>query len=184
MFPYLSVRASLAFVALFAFDNLLGQWLHFVGYDSLTLLKDAYAYASTRISEVKFVDFQLLEIVAWFSIGAWGVRLILGLIFLKQYDARFGAVSARLSTKVYGALFVGAAGLWAAVDVKTQLDTVEFQLLMANFPRVYFSLMSVMWFWSLWGISTSLWFIAWKLFRQNWPGAVLWREQNDPEERA
>jgi hypothetical protein len=167
-------QLPLVFVAIFAFSKSLGYVLHFIGYDDLVLLKAQYAYVSKTIGGISFIDFQLLEIVAWASIGIWGGRLLLGIVFLKQYDRYFLAVSETNSGKVYGAFILFAVSLYATISMQRHLAVPLFVFLMRNLPQVYFSLISIMWFSSAWGVTSASLFIIWKLFRQKRPGAVLW----------
>ena len=55
--------------ALFALHDVLGKGLHFAGLRHLILFQGQYAYVAGRIPGTKVVDFQLLEIVAFFSIA-------------------------------------------------------------------------------------------------------------------
>jgi hypothetical protein len=123
----------------------------------------------------------VLEIAILLSVGIWGLRLLLGLIFLKQYDRYFLIVSESHPGKVYGAFVLSVVGMWAAASVKQHLSIASMFLLMKQLPRVYFVFIATVWFWSIWGISASALFIIWKMFRQKWPWAVLWRDgqQND-----
>jgi hypothetical protein len=173
---YLLSRLPFVFLALFAFDQAIGDVFRFVGYDSLGLLKQQYAYASKRLADLRFVDFQILEVIVWFSIVTSVARLAFGLMFLKQYDRRFIMISEMPSIILYLALALFAGGLYCLIRIETNFNVPIVYLLMRELPRAYFVLISMMWVVSLFVISSTTSFIVWQLFRQNWPGAVLWSE--------
>jgi hypothetical protein len=162
------------FVILFVFDDFIGRLLHSIGYDSLILLQAQYLYVSSRLADIRFVDFQVLEITIWLSIAIWGSRFILGFVFLKQYDRFFMMFSEPHKIKVYGLFILGILGVYFMMNVKFTVAARLIFALMKYFPRAYFVLIATFLFWYLWMISVSLLFIVWKIFRQNRRGAVLW----------
>jgi hypothetical protein len=172
---FLLSRLPLVFIALFAFDNVIGDVFRLLGYDSLGLLKQQYAYASKRLPDLRFVDFQILKVVAWFSIIISCLRFVFGLMFLKQYDRRFAMISERSDIIYLGLIFFGSA-LYFLVNIQTHFNVPPVYLFMQQSPRIYFVLISSTLLWSLFLVSTSALFVIWKLFRQKWPGVVLWSE--------
>jgi hypothetical protein len=179
----LLVQMPIPFAFLFAFDDFVGRALHSIGYSNLVFLSAQYLSVSSKLPDIKFIDFQLLEIAIWLSLGICGLRVLLGVIFLKQYDRFFLIVSESHRGKVYGTFILGVAGLWAAAGMKQHLALTETFLLMKQMPRAYFIFISTIWFWSIWTISTSALFIIWKTFRQRWPWAVLWHDDQQAEGR-
>jgi hypothetical protein len=175
-FPYLAFFLPLIIAPLFIFDDDVGRTLHSIGYDDLVLLKGQYSFLLDRSIHVKFADFQILEIVAWFSIAIWTVRLLLGVIFLKEYDRRFLRISQVHHGEAYGALAMGAGGFYMATHVKLTFNAPAFLPLLRSLPQVYFWFMSWICFLSLSFVAIATLFLLWKLFRQKWRGAVLWHE--------
>ena len=96
--------------ALLALNDVFGKALHFPGLDRLILFQAQYAYVASRIPEPKIIDFQLLEMVALFSIAILGARVLIGIIYLKQYDGYFGEFSSTQSGKLYAVLPFAALG--------------------------------------------------------------------------
>jgi hypothetical protein len=172
----LLVQIPVLFAFLFAFDDLVGRVLHSIGYSNLVFLSAQYLSVSSKLPDIKLIDFQVLEIAILLSIGICGLRLLLGVIFLKQYDRFFLIVSESHRGKVYGVFILGVTGLWAAASMKQHLTLTETFLLIKQMPRAYFIFISTIWFWSIWAISASALFIIWKMFRQRWPWPVLWRD--------
>lgn len=175
-FPYLTFCMPLIIAPLFVFDDFVGQVLHSIGYNNLVLLRGQYAYASSKVDHLNFADFQILELVVWLSITIWGIRLFLGIIFLREYDRRFLRVSETHRGAVYGAPIMGVGGVYVSTDTELAFHAPAFLLLLRSVPELYFWIMSVLCFCSLWLFSAGTLFVIWKLFRQNWPGAVLWRD--------
>ena len=104
--------------ALLALNDVFGKALHFPGLDRLILFQAQYAYVASRIPEPKIIDFQLLEMVALFSIAILGARVLIWIIYLRQYDGYFGEFSSTQSGKLYAVLPFAALGLYATIDVQ------------------------------------------------------------------
>lgn len=177
----LVIQMPFVFALLFAFDDFTGRVLHLVGYNRLILLQQQYLYLSDRLSDIRFVDFQVLEIAIWLSVITWGLRLVLGVVFLKQYDKFFMTLSRPDKRKIYLALIIVIPVIYAQMDVKLAFDARLTFALMKFFPRAYFVLFATVLFWCAWTVSVTLLFIAWQILRQNWPGAVLWCD--DPQQK-
>ncbi len=177
----LLLQIPLVFALLFAFDDFVGRILHSIGYDNLVFLNVQYREISNKITEIKLIDFQILEIAIWLSIGICAARFLLGVIFLRQYDKYFLTVSKTHRGKVYGVFILGVVSLWAAASMNQHLTIASTVLLMKYFPRAYFIFMSTLWFWGIWMISISSLFVIWKVFRQSCPWTVLWSDDRQHE---
>jgi len=170
------------FALLFVFDDFIGRALHLLRYDHLILLQAQYLYLSNRLPDIRFVDVQVLEITIWLSIAIWGLRLILGALFLKQYDKFFMTFAEPNKLRAYAALIITIPVIYVLMDLKLAFGGRSTFMLMKYFPDAYFVLIATLLFWGLRIISANLLFITWKIFRQNWPGIVLWCD--DPQQNG
>ena len=97
---------------------------------------------------------------------------------MKQYDRYFREFSNPQSGKLYAVLPFAALGLYTTIDVQLHFGPALSTFVITSFPQLYFSVLSMMWFWALWMIASSALFIIWKLFRQYRPGAVLCSDES------
>lgn len=179
-----NLRFQIIFVvaALYALDDLAGRALQLAGYHDLLFYSRQYADVGSQNPSIKLVHFQLLEIIELFSVTFWGARVVAGLVYLKQYDRFFLGVSKRDDYwRLYVAPLLGVASLCITVYLAWPPGK-SFLLLMKSLPRVYFCMISIVWFGSLTWIASGVLFICWKLFRQCWPAAVLWRDPSQAQE--
>jgi hypothetical protein len=170
----LLLQMPFVFALLFVFDDFIDRVLRLIGYDHLVLLQPQYLYLSKRLTDIRFVDFQVFEITLWLSIAIWGLRLILEAAFLKQYDRFFMTFSEPNKLRAYAALIIAIPVIYALLDVKLAFAARLTFVLMKYFPDAYFVLFATLLFWCMRTISANLLFITWKIFRQNWPGVTLW----------
>ena len=140
------------------------------------MLREQYAIVSSKLPDVSFVDFQILEIIMFASIVIWVARFVLGLVFLRQYDGFYLMFPNLPPLKIYGALLFSPLGLTlvTAWSIKEQLATAASFFLMDHLPVIYFTFLACCWFSGCWAIAVTVQRVVWIIFRLKWPGAALW----------
>ena len=172
-----------------ALDHLVGYRNGFVSYFPFIRNQYLYLIKSQRMPNVDIAHFHILDVVIWIALLGWGTYLIVGIIFLKQYDDRFQKLSRVLAeiglSTIMGVIsgsyctimffFLLIIGLWIATDMPTLIRISEFNFMMTHFPRTYFCFISLLYYYSIAFIGMIGLNLTWKVFREKWPGAVLWR---------
>jgi hypothetical protein len=191
VFGYFLMGMFFALILMFAFEQMVDNVLWAIGYDTNTVsyfpfLRDLYSHlrASPRIGDLNLTYFHILDIAVSLSILVWGVWLAIGILFLKQYDAYFGVAVPRIVASYERKRFVLYVG-WSLMLSSPFLVTYllmqpklthdpEIAWLITNHPKVLFFILAMMYHFGGFLISFTVLFLAWKIFRDNWPGVVLW----------
>jgi hypothetical protein len=146
-------------------------------------IRDQYEYlvASQKIEHFDpsrhpaLADFHMLEIATWLAIALCATRLITGIAFLRQFDARYVILSRHFATKFFPLLIIWLAwGMYLITDLPLQTKTSYAVPMMAYVPKVYWALVAMLYVGGLYAMVQLLHFVTWQMFRQKWPWATLW----------
>jgi hypothetical protein len=123
----------------------------------------------------QLADFHMLEIATWLAIAMCATRLITGIAFLRQFDARYLILSRHFTTKLFPLLIIWlACGLYFLPDLQLHTKASYAVPMMAHAPKAYWSLAAMLYCGLPYAIVQLLHFVIWKVFRQKWPWARLW----------
>jgi hypothetical protein len=122
------------------------------------------------------IYFHVLDITVWISVAVWGIRLVTGVVFLRQYDALYLIVSRRLSKMplgfrwaFYSSVIWGASAILAITYVPVQpemLRHLEINFLVSYLPAAFVFLFALTYYVSGFLITEAALFLLWKLVRQ------------------
>ncbi|MGA9949989.1 MAG: hypothetical protein WBQ24_17200 [Xanthobacteraceae bacterium] len=135
------------------------------------------------------IYFHVLDITVWMSIAVWGIRLVTGTIFLKQYDALYLIVSRRLSDMPLGLRWAFYGGLawvvlatfaitYVPVQPKMFRDP-EINFVVSHFPGAFVFLFASTYYVFGFLLTEPTLFLLWKLVRQRRADSCLrraWRK--------
>lgn len=106
---YVFSGTLLAVALAFVFDELANRLLHLVGYSNLFVssfppIRNLYFYLSSSgaMESVSIADFHILDIFLWWSIALWALRLVTGLLYLKEHDDLYRVLSNHLAEQYPG----------------------------------------------------------------------------------
>jgi|HubBroStandDraft_4_1064222.scaffolds.fasta_scaffold202123_2 hypothetical protein len=185
-----------ASAAAFAFATPTNSFLRLIGYNDdfvsdFPAFRSLYFYlsASRVTTTVNIADFHILDVFLWWWIAVLAIRLISGVIFLKQWDDLYQAYSLGL-TQCYSRwrLFLMAVTgilLLFSPFTLTQprlINDWKFTFLIRHYPQLYFWSVAMVYFVVGFLFVEMLLFGLWKIFRQYWPGVVLWDQNAQSEE--
>jgi hypothetical protein len=185
-----------ASAAAFAFATPTNNLLRLIGYNDgfvsyFPAFRNLYFYltASRITATVNIADFHILDVFLWWWIAVLAIRLISGIAYLKQFDDFYRAYSlglaqrhSRLRLFIYGV--VGILLLFSPFTL-TQPQLIndwKFTILIRYYPQVYFWSVAMAYFIVGYFFIEILLFGLWKIFRQHWPGVVLWHQNAQCEE--
>jgi hypothetical protein len=183
----------LVFIPLLAFERQVDPMLRLFGYsDEFVSFFPLVRNLQSRLAShrwIKHIDigyFHLLDAVTWIAIVVWGTWLILGTVFLKQYDDLFQRRSPRMLERFHGRLwlfYLGGIFFASSPFIITSLGTTDKIL---SDPQVvfyvnklttsYFYPFFVTYYYAPAFSSMGLLFLTWKICREKGPGVVLWHQ--------
>jgi hypothetical protein len=200
VFSYFVIGPFFGFALLFAFDQQLDSVLRLVGYDDnsasyFPFIRDLHSYfvASPSLGHVDIAYFHMLDVVLWLSIAVWGTWFATGIVFIRQYDDFFRVFLYHMSKRHRGRrLVVYLSWIWVLlIPFVLTFGSMKAKLLrdpqiiffIARLPKLFFLILAWAYYYCG-GLAFSLiaLFFIWKIFRQKWPGVVLWRPEMHGEE--
>ena len=127
-------------------------------YEYLVASQKIEHFDPTRRQEL--AAFHLLEIATWLGIAMCATRLITGIAFLRQFDARYLIIS-----RHFLANWLPLMTIWVGFCQ---------YIIMVYPPKVGWLAVTMMYASGPYAIAQLLHFCMWKVFRQKWPWATLW----------
>jgi hypothetical protein len=146
--------------------------------------------ASEKIEDINIAHFHLLDVAMWYLAIVSGVRFFTIFFFLKQYDDYYRCYQDSLSRSYerYGwRTYIGGLALLmltpiAVSNMQFVMRDRELFLFVRYFPRLYFFMILFVYYYA-WLICIEIGLLlVWKVFREKWPGAVLWRAESQRED--
>jgi hypothetical protein len=180
------------FALIFLFGRQLDLFFRWTGDDSqfvshFFFLRDQYSYwvGDKRYDQIGVEPFRMLEITIWLSLAVWGTRLLAGIVFLKQYDKLYMEIDRTIDgkPKIYLGLALAASGLYMVIELQGFVNRGAVLLALKQTPKLFFYVVSLVYFCSILIVAKSALFFAWQGFRKSRPGAVLWRDKSAAEAR-
>lgn len=180
------------FGLIFLFGRQLDEFLRWVGYDSqfvshFFFLRDQYSHwvGDKRYDQIGVEPFRLLEITIWLSLALWGTRFLAGILFLKQYDKLYLEMDRNIDAKakMYIALIFAVFGLFVVVELQDFVESGAVLFAFKQSPKLFFYVISLTYCGLIGMVAKPALFFAWKKFRKNRPGVVLWRDELAAEAR-
>jgi hypothetical protein len=176
---------------MFLFAQEVDKVLDLIGYDTHVISEFSFIRGwylrLTEFPPTRNIDlayFHVLDLTIWLTIAVWANWLVTGVIFLKQYDLFFGGVARRLAKVHRAQLFLFLMAVIAmpfALNYGPRPSRLLRDPIIAWFitqvPMLSFTFFAFIYFVYGFVITFIALFILWKLFRQMWPGAVLWSEE-------
>jgi hypothetical protein len=176
--------------AAFAFATPTNNFLRLIGYNDgfvsfFPAFRSLYFYlsASRITTTVNIADFHILDVFLWWWIVILAIRLMSGLIYLKQFDDLYRAYALGLTQRFSRKrlLVNGVMGILLLFSpfTLTQPQLIsdwKFTFLIRHYPQVYFWSIAMAYFIVGYFFVELLLFGFWKIFRQHWPGVILWRQ--------
>ena len=195
VYRYFFERAWILFASMFLFPAQADSLLRPFGYDQnfisyFPFLRHLYSKLTSSDAigpMVSVAYFHFLDVALWLSIILWSSWLIIGLCFLRQYDDFFRQGLSRLAHRMRDrrvAFYVGWILLLSSAFVVTYgtgedriLQGPEFVFVVRRIPAVYFFIVAILYYYSglLWAFT--IFTFSWKVFRQKWPGVILYGEE-------
>jgi len=153
----------------------------------------------TWIKPIDIGYFHLLDLTLWISLVFWGIWLALGLIFLRQYDDLFQKRSplisksallpkialARTPIRYLAMPLYVLALLWFLslpfsitymIAQDRLLSDPEIVFVINNLTGLFFYFFAILYCYGISFLAIVFLFLSWKMFRQKWPGVILWHE--------
>lgn len=164
----------------------IGYHNDFVSY--FPFLRELYSAISqsSRLGPVSTAYFHFLDVVIWPSIAVWGSRFLAGIICLKQYDDFYQFFVARLNAIPIGARLVAYLGFVLFSFAPFGMAYLGHQPTVLNSPlvimliryRVWFLVCAIVYYCSGFFIAEIWLLVLLKIFRQHWPGAIVWHRNS------
>jgi hypothetical protein len=194
---YVTVVVIVASAVTFTFDDAAKSFLQATGYNNnfvsfFPFVRSLYfSLLSYGVLErAHLFYFHALDAFVWLSIIVWGVRLIAGVIFLKQYDDLYQTFFLRArETLPFGrvcptcVLVAAPFFCMLVIFVMTQpvlLRDPGIAFVIRNYTGVFLFPLPIFYFIFGFFFTHAILLLLWKIFRQHWPGVVLWRESETP----
>jgi hypothetical protein len=185
-----------ASAAAFAFATPTNNLLRLIGYNDdfvsyFPAFRNLYFHLTAyRITAtVNIADFHILDVFLWWWIVVLAIRLISGVKYLKQFDDFYRAYSlgltqrySRLRLFMYGAMGILLLFSPFTLTQPQLISDEKFTWLIRHYPQVYFWSVAMAYFLVGYFFVEMLLFGLWKIFRQHWPGVVLWDQNTQSEE--
>lgn len=203
VYRYFFERAWMLFALMFLFPVQADGLLRLFGYDDnfisfFPFIRNLYLRLTSVpwIGQIDVGYFHLLDVTLWLSIFIWSSWLIIGLFFLRQYDDFFCRGLSRLADRTRDrggrvAFYIGSILLFSSAIIVTYasgqdkiLRAPEFIFVIKRIPALYFFLVAALYYYTALFWSFTIFTFSWKIFRQKWPGVILWSEEMDSHNRT
>lgn len=194
---YIVGGTFLASALALAFARPTNYLLQLIGYSddfvsSFPAFRSLYLHLSTSgiTQTVNIADFHILDVFLWWWIIVLSIRLISGIVFLKQYDDFYQVYLRGLAQRysrrrrvlgIVMVIFASFGGPFASTQPRLISDW-KFTFLIRHYPQLYFWLVLMGYFIAGLLIVQMCRIVFWIIFRKHWPGVVIWERNARSEE--